>query len=80
MGRREKDSYRSHAMLATTYVLPISSSAFRVLTFVRDCDSRDEASSMSSGGRAPGWRGMRLESACSIGLLMLKCGVVTNSC
>lgn len=67
-------------MLATAYVLPISSSAFKVLAFVRDCASKEEARSKSSGGIAPGWRGMRFERACSIGLLMLKCGVVANSC
>jgi hypothetical protein len=31
---------------------------------------------MSSGGRAPECRGMRLESACSIGLLILSCGLL----
>ena len=63
--------YRSQARLAHAYVLPISSSALRLLILLRDWASRELANSMSSGGREPGWRGMRLFNACSIGLLIL---------
>ena len=62
--------YRSQATFAHKYVLATSSSAFRLLHLFRDWASREEASSMSSGGRVPGCRGMRLLSACSIGLLI----------
>jgi hypothetical protein len=62
--------YRSQATFAHRYVLATSSSAFRLLHLFRDWASREEASSMSSGGRVPGCRGMRLLSACSIGLLI----------
>ncbi len=60
----------SQAILAHAYVLPISSSALRLLALLRDCASRELASSMSSGGNAPLCRGIRLVRACSTDLFM----------
>lgn len=62
--------YRSQAIFAHAYVLPISSSALKLLILLLDCTRRELASSISSGGREPGWRGMRLFNACSIGRLI----------
>lgn len=63
--------YLSQAMLAQAYVLPISSSALRVPAMLRDWARRERASSISSGGKAPGCRGIRLLRACSTGRLIL---------
>ncbi len=63
--------HRSHATFAHRYVLATSSSALRV-HFVLDCASRDRARSTSSEGRAPEWRGIRFDRACSTGLLIVE--------
>ena len=68
---KEGRSYRSQAIFAQAYVLPISSSAFRFAILLRDCASKELASSMSSGGRGPERRGMISPRAFSTGLLML---------
>jgi len=66
----EERTYLSQAKFAQAYILAISSSCFRLLHLFRDCAKSEPASSMSSAGRAPVWRGMRFASACSIGRLM----------
>ncbi len=63
-------SYLSHARFAQAYALAISSSCFRLLHLLRDCASKELASSISSGGRVPEWRGMRLLRAWMTGLLI----------
>jgi hypothetical protein len=60
----------SQAIFAHAYVLPISSSAFRLLALLRDCASRELASSMSSGGNEPLCRGIKLVRACSTDLFI----------
>lgn len=63
-------SYLSHARFAQAYALAISSSCFKLLHLLRDCASKELASSISSGGRVPEWRGMRLLRAWMTGLLI----------
>ena len=46
-------SHLSQARLAHAYDLAISSSAFKLLALLRDCASRETASSRSSEGNGP---------------------------
>jgi hypothetical protein len=48
----ERVNYRSQAILAQAYVRAISSSGFKLFALLRDWARREEASSMSWGGRS----------------------------